>query len=84
MSDTAVDHSIGADTIEGAVEIARWLGKTERQVSHLIETKALPVFKLGGRWHMRKSTYRAFIADLEARVRTRRNPDGADCAMTSS
>jgi hypothetical protein len=77
MSDTMIDDSIAADTIEGTSGIAQFIGKTERQVTHLIETNCLPVFKLGGRWHMRKSTYRGFIANLEAqtaRLPTPREP----------
>jgi hypothetical protein len=54
------------DTLEGAAEIAAFTGKTLRQTHYLLETKQLPAFKLGGRWHMRRSTYTAHIEKLEA------------------
>ena len=59
------DLNIADDTLEGASEIAAFTGKTVRQTTHLLETKQIPAFKIGGRWHMRKSTYTAFIARLE-------------------
>jgi hypothetical protein len=57
---------LAADTLEGAAAIAAFLGKTERQTNYLLERKQLPAFKLGGRWHMRRSTYAAFVIRLEA------------------
>ena len=53
--------------LEGAAAIARFFGKTERQTHYLLEKGALPAFKLQGRWHMRKSTARSFIENLEKR-----------------
>lgn len=58
--------SLAADTIEGAAAIAAFLGKTERQANYLLEKKQLPAYKLGGRWHMRRTTFEAFVARLEA------------------
>jgi hypothetical protein len=52
--------------IEGVAAIAAYVGKTERQTHWLVEKKQLPAFKIGNRWHMRKSTYAAFIERLEA------------------
>lgn len=57
---------IGADTLEGAAQIATFLGKSVRQTNNLLETRQLPAFKLGKLWHMRKSTYRAFVERREA------------------
>jgi hypothetical protein len=54
------------DTLEGASAIAVFLGKTERQTNYLLEKKQIPAFKLGGRWHMRKSTFAAYVQRLEA------------------
>ena len=57
-----------ADTLCGAAAIAEFLGKTERQVQHLLENRRLPAFKLGGVWHLRRTTYALFIARLEAQA----------------
>jgi hypothetical protein len=54
------------DTLQGAAAIAVFLGKTERQTNHLLEKKQIPAFKLGGRWHMRKTTCAAYVQRLEA------------------
>jgi hypothetical protein len=64
-------HALGEpafanDVIEGVKNIATYLNKSERQVFYLCETKQLPVFKLGNRWHLRKSTHARYIARLEA------------------
>ena len=64
---TSPDHAcIADDTLKGAVEIAPYIGKTERQTNHLLEQRRLPAFKIGRCWHMRRSTYQAFIERLEA------------------
>jgi hypothetical protein len=62
----STSESLAADTLKGVTAIATFLGKTSRETHYLVEKKQLPTFKLGGRWHMRKSTYRAFIERLEA------------------
>ncbi len=64
--DTLPPDSVAIDTLEGAVEIAAHIGKTERQTNHLLEQRRLPAFKIGRCWHMRRSTYQAFIERLEA------------------
>ncbi len=68
---SAADNSpstddISADTLRGAAAIAAYTGHTERQINHLLEHNKLPAVKIGGRWIMRKSTYRNFLARLEA------------------
>jgi len=68
MSDTPSD-AISTDTLTSTAEIAAFLGKSERQVVHLLWKRKIPAFKLGGRWHMRKSTYLAHIERLEAGTR---------------
>jgi hypothetical protein len=60
------ESDLAADTLSGASAIAAFLGKTERQTNHLLEKRQIPAFKLGGRWHMRKSTYRSHIERLES------------------
>jgi hypothetical protein len=59
-------ESIALDTLEGIEAIAGYIGKSQRRVYYLCETRQIPVFKLGGKWHLRKSTYAAHIARLEA------------------
>lgn len=61
----------GEDLLEGAGEIALFIfGKDtpvkRRQVYHLVENKAIPVFKLGQRIYGRRSTIRAEIERQEA------------------
>ena len=59
--------TLASDLLEGSAAIAGFTGKTKRQVDHMLETRQLPgAFKLGGRWHMRKSTYLRHIERLEA------------------
>ena len=61
-----MDSTMADDTLQGAMEIAFFIGKSERQAQYLLEAKLLPAFKIGGKWHLRKSTYRAYIERLEA------------------
>ncbi len=65
LSPSSTDD-IADDTLRGAAAIAAYTGNTERQTNYLLERNKLPAVKLGGRWIMRKSTYRAYIARLEA------------------
>jgi hypothetical protein len=65
MSQCSLEN-ISADTLEGAAAIAAFLGKSERQTNYLLEKRQIPAFKLGGKWHMRKSTFAAFVQRLEA------------------
>jgi hypothetical protein len=62
----AAQDELSQDTLQGAAAIAAFLGKTERQTNHLLEKKQIPAFKLGGRWHMRKTTFAAYVQRLEA------------------
>lgn len=54
------------DTLIGAAEIAKFIGHTLRQTHYLLDAKRLPAFQFGRQWRMRKSTYMAWIAELEA------------------
>jgi len=60
------DRDIADDMLQGVAAIAAHTGNSERRTNYLLEQKRLPAFKLGGRWHMRRSSYRAFIERLEA------------------
>jgi hypothetical protein len=60
MDDIAEDILVGADAI------AAHIRKTKRQTFYLLETKQIPAFKLARAWHMRKSSYRTHIEQLEA------------------
>ncbi len=62
------ERTIADDTLEGAAKIAAHIGKSIRQTNYLLETKRLPAFKIGDRWHMRKSRYEQFVAQLEAQA----------------
>ncbi len=58
--------ALAEDTLQGTTAIAAYIGKTKRQTFHLLENLRLPAFKLGNAWHMRKSTYAAFVERKEA------------------
>ena len=62
---SAQTGAVAEDTLQGTSAIAFYIGKTERQTSHLLENSQLPAFKIGNGWHMRKSTYAAFIERKE-------------------
>ena len=50
------------DIIWGAEEIARAIGRTTRQVNHLLSLGALPAKKVGGRWCVSRAALNAFFA----------------------
>jgi excisionase family DNA binding protein len=53
------------DLIAGAKGAAGYSGLTERTIYHLVETKRLPVTKMGGRLYFRKSELeKAFSAEV--------------------
>jgi hypothetical protein len=58
--------TLAADMLHGTVEIAGYIGETERRTEYLLEKDVLPAFKQGGSWRMRKSTYLTHIERLEA------------------
>jgi hypothetical protein len=60
--------NIADDTMEGIEAIADHIGKPKRKAYYLAETGQIPAFKLAGKWHMRRSTYAAHIARLEAQA----------------
>ncbi|KAB0570593.1 DNA-binding protein [Brucella pituitosa] len=60
----------GADLLYGAVPIANFLGITEKQARHRIETGHIPTFRIGGTICSRRTSLRAWLADMEAKART--------------
>jgi hypothetical protein len=63
------DTDLAGDLLEGAEAIAKFTGKTTRQVYHLASAGALPVFWVAGKLHARKSELNAAM--------TSRSPDSA-------
>lgn len=64
MENSEID--LGDDLLVGVEAIAKATRATKRRTYHLLETKQLPGFKLGGLWHLRPSSYRAHLARLES------------------
>jgi hypothetical protein len=65
---TEIESDMATDTLRGAQAIGAYIGVTVRQANHLLATRQLPAFKQGGHWCMRKSTYKADIAERESRA----------------
>jgi hypothetical protein len=57
--------SLGADTLAGAAAIGAFIAKNKRQTEWLLERGALPAFKIGRIWHMRRSAYLEMIETQE-------------------
>lgn len=57
---------IAEDLIEGAEAIGVEYGFDPRRTFQMLEKKAIPAFKFGGRWFARRSTIRS---DIERRER---------------
>ncbi len=53
------------DILVGAGAIGRFLGANTRRALYLLQTRQVPVFKLGRLWHARKSTLLKFMAEQE-------------------
>jgi hypothetical protein len=58
--------TIADDTLVGVPAIAEYLGKRDKETYYLLSTRQLPGFKIGNKWHLRRSTYCRFIENLEA------------------
>lgn len=67
MSDLESDRSetLAQDLMLGAKKIGEFLGVSERQVFYFAETKALPLFKIGGKVAGRKSSLAKYVERLE-------------------
>ncbi len=68
MNESKAKASLGEDLIVGAGRIGEEIGASKRRAYHLLETGALPAFKLGGIWHLRRSTMLNYVAALEKRA----------------
>lgn len=55
--------SEGLQLIWGINAIARLIGRTDRQVFHMVNTGQLPVKKVGGRWVAERSKLIAFFME---------------------
>ncbi len=58
--------TLAEDLLTGAVQIAAFVGVEPRRAFYLLERGHLPAFKIGAKWHARKSTLRAHFAKLDA------------------
>jgi hypothetical protein len=54
------------DLIWEVSEIAKIIGRTERQTNHLLASGQLPAKKVGGRWVAERSKLIAFFMDTAA------------------
>ena len=61
----ATDSSLADDLLRGEPAISAFLGFPKRKTYHLIQQRSIPCFKLGGRWHARKSVILAHFEKLE-------------------
>ena len=57
--------NLADDLLEGADEIAAFMGWNRRRVFYADERKLIPIFRLGNRLSARKSTLRRHIEDKE-------------------
>jgi hypothetical protein len=51
------------DLLWGAGLIGKEIGRTPRQTYHLLESRALPARKIGGRWCVDRNVLRSFFAN---------------------
>ena len=72
------------DLLMGARAIAEFMGIYVRRVFYLAEHGKIPVFKLGERWHARRSTLRAYVGQRERDAMQRRRDGGRLAASTSA
>ena len=56
---------LAGDLLSGVQVIAEFTGWPERRVYYLAEKKLNPLFKIGDRWHGRKSTLRRHLDSCE-------------------
>ena len=61
---------IGDDLLVGAAQIAGELGVSKRRANNLCASAAIPAFKLGGKWHARRTTLVSYIEALEKNATT--------------
>lgn len=56
------------DLLSGAEEIAAFIGVKPRRIYHLVESRCLPVFRMGATLCARRSTLVRWIEDMERRA----------------
>ena len=59
------ENDLADDLLEGADEIATFMGWSRRRVFYAAERKLIPIFRIGNRLSARKSTLRRHVEDLE-------------------
>jgi hypothetical protein len=60
-----MSERLADDLIVGTARIGEEIGCTRRQTQHLIVTREIPAFKLGGKWAARRSSLRKRLERLE-------------------
>jgi hypothetical protein len=63
-----LNDDLANDLLEGADEIAAFMGWNRRRVFYAAERKLIPIFRVGNRLSARKSSLRRRIEDLEQRA----------------
>jgi excisionase family DNA binding protein len=53
------------DILKGIKEIAEYIGCSESTVNRMIAGQKIPVFRFGGQWRMRKSTWDGWVSSLQ-------------------
>ena len=59
------DINLADDMLKGAKAIGEHIDEDKRRTFYLLERRLIPAFKIGALWHMRKSSYRRHIEQLE-------------------
>jgi hypothetical protein len=62
-----MDTKLADDMLVGAEAIGEEIGEPPRRTFVLLNTKAIPGFKIRGKWYSRRSTLRAHYERLERR-----------------
>jgi hypothetical protein len=58
-------EKLADDLLDGADEIADFMGWPRRRVYYLLENSLIPAFQIGTRWTARKSRLRKHVEELE-------------------
>lgn len=65
--------ALADDLLDGAEEIASFLGWKRRRVYHLADSNRIPVFKVGNSLCARRSSLLAWVAEREAQCTRPKN-----------
>ena len=63
------ENDLADDLLEGADEIAAFMGWNRRRVFYVAERELMPIFRIGNRLAARKSALRRRIEDMEQAAR---------------